>query len=229
MKKIIVAILTILTLVSSMMIIGCNNGIKKSDENSYFISIYNEIYSQKENGEIVFEGYNLKSSFQVLKSQMFEINDYEQYESNDKIIIGKYIYSNLPSNRYIINNNKLQIFPTSDTTITVRERERKTIILYINKKPVRSIIDYEYFDEYDEMFTYTYEENFSISASYISQALANYNSNVNVELYTNELYEGEPFKTIKLYYSSYNNEFSGTISFNLIKSTSVYAKVVYAK
>ena len=82
MKKVVVSIIAVIMLLCSFSLVGC--GIEATDENSYIVSVYKEMYSQKDNGEVVFEGYKLKESTRVIATQMCEL-DYEEIEISYEI------------------------------------------------------------------------------------------------------------------------------------------------
>ena len=228
MKKLFTALFVTILLFSTLVFTGCNN-IKATDENSYNISIYKEMYEQKENGELVYNGLKLKKSFQVVRSQIFEL-DYETVElvdfNNDVIkATGKYAYKNLPNEYKIANDKKIQALPTKDTTIILREREKKNINVYYGVAELGSRIAGETKVDYNNNFKNTYNEDFYISEKELKSVLGNINSNVVIELYTNPSFIGEPFATAEFIY--YYSGVSGALSFKLIKSTNVYIKVVY--
>lgn len=221
--------IAVIILLSTLTFVGCNN-ITATDGNSYVISVYKTQYEQKENGEVVFKGYDLKNSLQVIMTQMLEL-DYEiiEVENPDGEIekkLGKYQYLNLPSDYEIIENKKLQMFPSSNATIFVREREKKSINIYYQGKEVNEILtDNKVKEEYNKYFKDTYTESFVLPGYEINAFLGNVNSSVRIELYTNADFEGEPFATKTLEYSS-SSGLSGTLYFNLIKTTNVYVKVI---
>ena len=220
MKKIIVLLLTTITLVCSFALAGC--GIKKTAENCYNVSIYEARYTQNDNGEVVFKGAKLEKSFQVLKSQMFEIDKYEEIEEDGEKIMGKYCYTNLPSYT-VIEGKKLQVLPTKDTTIMYRKREKKDINLYYKGKKVLSLLEGTSKEEYMDTYLDVYNEDFEINGYNLDDILTEEQSVV-LELYTNQNFSGEPFATKEFTYYSYSG-FSGSMPFTLIKTTDVYIKV----
>ncbi len=229
MKKLFTALFVTILLFSTLVFTGCNN-IKATDENSYNISIYKELYEQKENGEVVFNGLELKKAFQVVRSQLFEL-DYEKieiinYDGTTTTVLGKYAYTGVPSNNEVINDKKIQAFPTKDTTIIMREREKKNINIYYQGQEVGSMLNVEDRVYYNNNFKNTYNESFYIYGSEIKEVLQDVRSDVTIELYTNSSFTGEPFATGDFDYYYYNETFTGSISFTLIKSTNVYVKVI---
>ena len=229
MRRIITVLIVVITLFTTLAFAGCNK-IEATDENSYIISVYKENYRQEESGKVIFTGYTLKNTYQVLKTQMFEINDYEEigseynYETGSNIIeYGKYLYQNLPSHK-VIESKKLQIFPNTNATIMVREREKKDINIYYTGKEVVSLLAYLSRDGYNKYFKDTYREYFYLTENYINTILHYKENSVEIELYTNSTFEGEPFAKKTIYY--YENSFHGEIGFNLIKSTNIYIKVI---
>ncbi len=222
MKKKLVLITIVTMLICSFFLVACG-GVKATDENSYVISIYNECYRQETNGKVVYEGVKLKESFQVIRGQMFEILDYGVEDKND---YHKYSYLSLPSDYQIIENNKLQIFPSSHDTIFVRERNLKNISLFLDGVEIYSKLTNEYKEDYNKYFKNVYTESFYISSSYVNNVLKNVKESVTLELYTNSAFLGEPFAKSTFTFRYNSGVFSGSLSFNLIKTTNVYIKVV---
>ena len=80
--------------------------------------------------------------------------------------------------------------------------------------------------EYTNYFKDTYKESFVLTASKLKAVLKDVNSDICVELYTNANFWGEPFAKADFYYYSFGDRLSGSISFDLIKTTDVYVKII---
>ncbi len=216
MKKFAILLMSILMIVCSVAITGC--GIQPNSENSYIISIYEKKYTQEESGIVIFNGYNLKKSFQVIKTQMYEL-DYELDEKAGE----KYHYEGIYTNDKIIENKKIQVFPGSDATIYLREREKKDIKIYYNGEYVYNKLNPTLKKEYEEKLLGKYNENFHLDYSVVGQIINNQGEDFILEMYTNKEFTGKPFATGEFYYN--RTELRGSINFNLIETTDVYVRV----
>ena len=226
MKKFVVFLTIIAMLVSSLMFVGCANQVNLDSENSYVISIYKEELKQKENGEVVSKGLKLVKSFQVAKSQLFDL-EYETYEKDGEEYEGKISYYGLDYDYISKESKKIYILPSDDTTIIKRVRELKDIKIMYNGQEISSYLEVDDRDVYNEYFKQTYEESFIISTNYVNQILSNIDRDVTIEFYTNPDFTGEPFLEQEFTYSSYYDALSvSSLRFALIKSTTVYVKVV---
>ena len=226
MKKFIAIVVCALTLICSTVFVGCNGEGNKTPENSHIISIYSENYSQKENGEVVFDGYKHKKTFTILDTKMFEL-DIDVIETEDGNKLGKYSYTGLDSGK-LADNKKIQIFPDSNMTIFLRERQLKNINLFYKGKEITYYLSTESKTDYADYFISTYEEDFKIYSSYIEEVIS-LKEDFTIELYNNKDFVGEPFAESYITYSKYYESYSGSISFKLIESTDVYIKVVTEK
>ncbi|MBO5925706.1 MAG: hypothetical protein J6Q52_05570 [Clostridia bacterium] len=227
MKKVMRSLIVVLLLFSMLVFTGCNSEIKPTDENSYLISVYSVKREQKTNGEVVNTGLELKKTIQVLKTQCFEL-DYEEvklvdYDGDTYEALGKYEYSSLPSQRSYFDK-KIVVFPTSDATILVRERQKKNIKIYYGGEEVLNNLGEREKVEYNNYFKNTYNESFSITGTNVDAILKGVKKNVTIELYTHSSCVGEPFAEGSFTYRSYG--FSGSIDFELIQSTDIYVKVI---
>ena len=221
MKKLIVLLLSVITIVCTFALTGC--GISKSAENCYNVSIYKKMYTQKENGEVVYNGLKLDKAFQVLKSQIFEIDKYEEIEEDGVKKTGKYLYNFSSGTYQVVEGNKLQVLPSEDTTVVYREREKKDINIYYKNNKVVSKLSGDAKEEYNEYFIDTYNEDFTITGYQLDEVLTEEYS-VTLELYTNPDFTGDPFASEDFSYSSYYG-FSGSLSFKMLETTDVYVKV----
>ena len=215
MRKIALLMALVLLFVGSLT--GC--GIDKNADNSYIISVYRELYSQDKSGKVVFEGYELKDSFYVLKTQMFEL----PYDTTEDGAEGKYSYSNLPS--YVnIKGKKLQVMPSGNEQIYVRERNEKSISIYYEGEEISSKLSEELLESYNKTFKNTYKETFAFSSDFAKAIFDTPMTRISVELYTNESFSGEPFLKKTISFDSWYDY--NRLEINLIKSTNVYIKVL---
>lgn len=238
MKRIVSLFIMIVMLICSFSLVGCANKVDATDENSHIISIYEEKYRQDEDGTVVFEGYKLKESTRVVKTQMYEIKKVDIIEIDGEKQFGKYYYSGdfrLSSNVAIVENKKIQFFPSANMKILFREREKKNINVYYDNFDIKNRLSYDERNEYEKMFENTYEEHFIISGSVLTEVLKisnkSYNGNIEVEAYTNENFTGVPFAT-QTFTRSYDyvagervNKYTGQMSLHLIQTTNVYLKI----
>lgn len=225
MKKIMVLFLTVVMLTFSLSLAGCNK-VKATDENSYVISIYEQELEQEANGEVVFKGFKLKDSFRVVKTQMFEIKDYEEVEIDGEKVAGKYYYNNLPGDYIVVDGKKLQVFPNKDATIIFREREKKSINVYYNGQELSLVLNGDNLEYYNKNFKNIYNEHFVFYGDYVDAIAPTVEEDVKIELYTNANFTGEPFASGEFEYN-YWSGFYGSFQFSLIKSTTVYIKLSY--
>lgn len=216
MRKIALLMALVLLFVGSLT--GC--GIDKNADNSYIISVYRELYSQDKSGKVVFEGYELKDSFYVLKTQMFEL----PYDTTEEGEEGKYHYSNLPSYKNI-KDKKLQVIPSGNELIYVRERNKKSISIYYEGEEISSKLSEKLLESYNKTFKNTYEESFFLSGEFAKAIFGSSKTSISVELYTNESFSGEPFFKQTISYDDWRGTYS-SMQMNFIKSTNVYIKVL---
>lgn len=206
MRKKARIVVALIMVVCSLFVIGCSKGdsaIEKNAENSYLISIYKEIYEQDADGIVKFTGYDLWKSFYVLKTQMFKLPE----GKNEAFIYDSY------SGEKKSTENDIYILPSSDKTLYVRERQKKTINIYYYGQKIYNTLSGENKELYDKTFVNTYAETFSIST--LLRILGFSSGTTTISLYTKSTYlaDGEPFcRSDDSYYRS----------FGLIKTTDVY-------
>ena len=74
MKKQMVKILAlIMAVIAFTSMAACNSGVAATPENSYVISVYKEIKTQDEYGVVETTDYELWKSFNVIKTQMYDL------------------------------------------------------------------------------------------------------------------------------------------------------------
>ena len=229
MKKVMRSLIVVLLLFSMLVFTGCSSEIKPTDENSHLVSIYSLKREQKDSGEVVNTDLVLKQTVQILKTEIIKL-DYEtvelvDYDGDTFEVEGKYTYSSLPVGAEMLKD-KIIVFPTKDMSIMVRERTKKDINIYYQGKEVASILTEEYAIDYKNYFKNTYSESFYFNGTYVGQILKNVTRNVTIELYTNNNFTGKPFAKGTFTYSSYSKSFSGSISFEMIKTTNVYCRII---
>ncbi len=213
MKKVGMIILTVIMLVCSLAMVGCKD--KATDENSYRVSFYEEVYTQDEHGVVTLVDYKLNKSFTVLKTQMFEFENYgdsDVYGPNQyHEIIGEY-------DGYW-PGDKFYILPESDMTIFFEKARKKTIAFYYNNKNLFDNLSDEEKEEYESEYIDTYETNFYIGASWWGDFTGEKISNsFKLEFYTNKDFEGEPFEEVTI------SSWASSVRIHLIQSTNVYIK-----
>lgn len=225
MKKIFSVLLISFILLNSLIICGC--AINANDDNSYIISIYNEEFTQDANGIVTFEGYKLKETFRVIKTQCYEM-PYEDLGIDNMyggLKSGKYTYTGILGDYKIVKSEKIQVFPETDTTIFLREREKKSINLFYNNENISYYLEgADSFDSQSQKFLDTYEESFRFKVAHLKKIFTNITGPVDVAFYTNSSLSGEPFAKTSFSYSTYNG-LSGCLDFNLIRTTNVYMKI----
>ena len=232
MKKVGMIILTVIMLVCSLAMVGCKD--KATDENSYRVSFYEEVYTQDEHGVVTLVDYKLNKSFTVLKTQMFELpNAGGEYRDGprlgDAFVDGPYQYTEYVGDfeqYWTDDNKKLFISPESDLQFFFAKGQKKTIKFFYGKDDVveKFFKTEEEKEAYNTLFVDVYLMNFSVPASSIESFLGTTGKEVKIELFTNENLEGEPFAEETFTYNSYYESWEGEIEFDLIKSTNVYIK-----
>ena len=232
MKKIFLSLTLIALIICSLSLAGCRNSVKVDSFNSHVVTIYEEVYTQDENGKITFEGLKLKKSFQVPKTQMFEL-DVHFYEKNEQLFYGTYYYDidgeydkDLIYDEYFdVNTKKVTIFPLSDLTITMRKREQKDVKVYYNGYLLTNFFyNSLVVEQYNQQFYSTYEESFYLYTECFDSLLRDVRRSVVVELYTTPEFYGEPFCSTEF---KYENEqlIKQIIEFKLIETTDVYLRI----
>lgn len=233
MKKALVLLTVFIMLVCSLGMVGCKDSVKVDSFNSYVVSVYEEVYKQDDYGKVTFQGLKLKKSFQVPKTQMFEL-DIELYEKEEEIYFGKYYYEiegeydreRTYGEHLDVTNQKLTIFPQSDLIITMRKRELKNINLYYKGMGIENFMSkYDMVDEYYDYFLNTYEEKFYIPNVYVKEVLKDVKRSVIVELYNTPEFYGEPIYETEFEYVD-NTLITTGIELHLLKSTDIYFRVI---
>jgi len=222
-------ILTVIMLVCSLAMVGCKD--KATDENSYRVSFYEEVYTQDEHGVVTLVDYKLNKSFTVLKTQMFELpNAGGEYRDGprlgDAFVNGPYDYRDCVGEveTYWTDDYKKEfVSPKSDLQIFFAKGQKKTIKFFYGMYDVveKFFKDEEDKEMYQELFVDVYKMDFYVPASYISNILGS-GKQVKLELFTNEECKGEPFAQEVFTRSS--GIWEGGIEFSLIQSTNVYIK-----
>ncbi len=233
MKKVLVIFMLFATLVCSIGLTGCKNDVKVDSFNSYVVTIYEEVYKQDDYGKVEFQGLKLKKSFQVPKTQMFEL-DIEFYKKNDELCLGKYYYDidgtfdmdKTYASELDENSKKVTIFPKSDLIITMRKREIKTVNVYYDGQVICNYYyDLEKTLDYYDTFQNTYEEYLTIPSARVADILSHVGRTVKVEVYNTPEFYGEPIYQTEFVFSQTLRVTD--INLHILKSTDLYLRVYY--
>ncbi|MBR2023790.1 MAG: hypothetical protein IJ996_04680 [Clostridia bacterium] len=224
MKKFLAGVLSVCLLCGALTLTGCGGKSLDTDD-TYNVFIYKVQREQLASGEVVHHGYKLQDSFTLPSGQMYEITKYEEFENIDGTYkVGKYKYSGFSNGYTVVDHEKLQVFPDDHETILLTERKLKTISFYYEGQNIYDSLNSTNKGLLDSDCKNTYSEDFSISASLVTDVLGSVNSSVTLGLYTNAECTGKPFAWKTFSYSSYSG-LSGTLSFSLLQTTNVYVKV----
>lgn len=149
----IIALLLVIVCAFATQMVACSE-VPASSTNSYMISIYTLQRSQDDDGNILTNGLQLKRQFMVVRSSAFRLdeatdkNSYEIASGTGKVLTYK---------------NEVQVIPTSDMTLLIREGQLKTLNLYINGLAVNETKDVDLLQSYNALVVDTYEETFDLT------------------------------------------------------------------
>ena len=146
MKKQMVKILALIMVVIALIpMAACSSGVAATPENSYVISVYKEIKTQDEYGAVKITDYVLWQSFNVIKTQMYDLPGGIDACEGLLVLLGNYKYaysSGFPETTYLTAKN-IKVLPNSDETFFVRERQKKNVNFYINGENIYNKLSVE--------------------------------------------------------------------------------------
>lgn len=165
-----------------MFVSGCAQGVEKTDENSFNITIYKRELLQDKTGFIIDMGLSHWKSFSVLKSQIYDLpesgNEKFEYENPYSTIQVRETYNEKYYEEFAKYHSDgkfagLQILPKSDIMHIVRERKKKTIKLLYEDKNFFELLDETTREYHEKFFTDTFTEKFDLSfiRSYFSKTV----------------------------------------------------------
>ena len=176
-KYLLILLAMVLTFVS-----GCAQGVDKTDENSFNITIYKRELFQDNTGMVFERGLSLWRSFSVLKSQIYDLpesgNEKFKYEEPFPAVNIQQTYNDKFYEEFAKYESDgkfagMQILPKSDMMHIVRERKKKTVKLMYEDKNFFELLDETTREQYEKFFTDTFTEKFDLSfiRSYFSQTV----------------------------------------------------------
>lgn len=220
MKKQMVKILALIMVVIALMpMAACSSGLAATPENSYVISVYKEIKTQDEYGAVETSDYELWQSFNVIKTQMYDLPGkddiylpYFNYGYGEE----KYIYNYDISGTLYKTDKGIKVLPSGDTTIFVRERQKKNIRFFINGENIYDKLSEENKLSFKNYYYGTYEEEIYVNGidTYVSEILGYSMDISDLKFYIGNQRERELIK-----YNS--SSYYGGNYITLIKSTDV--------
>lgn len=174
----IVALIMAIVVITTMA--ACSGGVVATPENSYTISIYKEIKTQDQYGAVETTDYILWQSLNVIKTQMYDLpggnNTNMSKPTGYNFDYGDVVYQyvNVSGTKYKTAHG-IEVLPSRDETIFVRERQLKNIRFFIDGENIYDKLSEESKESFSKIYYGTYAESFPFNdRSYIGEGLLNY-------------------------------------------------------